>query len=645
MKGFAYLLLLITVCSRVYSQALPVFNQKNIESVAASSGTPISLPAALSWINSADPSFKPASAISVYCFFSPANIQSISALRQVQMLQGVQVLGVCSPKFDGEKPVGFMRQTVIRCGITVPVLADTKKEWWTKLGLSREPSFLITNRQGNMIGILQGDAWQEMLETILTKLNVPKQTTPVKGETYSFEAMQEKESILYYPSGLEADSAHHRLFIAEAGHHRILVINADGSLQDVIGCGIRGNRTNGKFEDVEMDYPAGMAYDPGKNLLYIADVLNHQILRADLKTRKVDAILGNGNTRQAHAREANFTTDPINAPTDVMLWNKDLLIAMSGYSQLWRMNLSTMQAQVFSGSGNEGLVDGQAASAQYFQPYAVCGVKNVLYISESQNSSLRVFDTEKKDVQCYAGNGPMYFGDKDGNRETAMMQCAQGIMVRNGRIYIADAGNHKIKVYSTAKKELTNFIGSGKPGNYDGACPFATMSFPTDIAFLDGKFYIADCHNSLIRTCDSTGRTLSTLVLKNFGKLANVHNAEKPYRVVTLKKVVMHPSTPFIDFEVRIDAAHRFLDDAPLKLGIRKNEGAEVVFTGLTDSKFGYKMPVKILQSSGVIRFEADIYYCEKARPYNTRWEHIVIEQPFETKEEAKPICKVLYVL
>lgn len=645
MRGATFLLFLLTMGSRVYSQGVPVFTQKNIDQLTASAGVAITLPAMASWINVADPAMKPASGVSVYCFFSPGNIQSVSALRQVQMLQGVQVFGVYCPKFDGEKPQAFARQSVIRYSISVPVLLDMKKEWWTKLAISREPSFLITNAQGKMIGLLQGDTWQDMLPVILEKLQVKKQASDVPANSYAYEALQEKESILYYPSAIESDSVNHRLFIAEAGHHRILIIKPDGTLLDVIGSGIRGKKTTGKFEDVEMDYPGGMAYDPVKNILYVADVLNHQILRADIKTRKVDAILGNGNTRQSHAREANFTTDPINAPTDLLLWNKDLLIAMAGYSQLWRMNLSTMQAQVFSGSGNEGLVDGQAVTAQYFQPYSLCAVKNTLYVSEAQNSALRMFDTDKKDVQSCVGNGPMWFGDKDGNKEMAMMQCAQGAMVRGGRVYVADACNNKIKAYSLAKKEVSNFIGSGKSGNYDGACPFATMNYPTDIAYLDGKFYITDCHSSLIRTCDSTGRTLSTLVLKNFSKLSNVHNAEKPYRVVTLKKIVMHPNTSFVDFEVRIDAAHRFLDDAPLKLGVRKGESAEVQFAGLTDSKFGYKMPMKILQNSGVIRFEADIYYCEKARPYNTRWEHIVIEQPFETKDEAKPICKVLYVL
>ena len=62
---------------------------------------------------------------------------------------------------------------------------------------------------------------------------------------------------LRYPGAVVADPAKGRLFVADTGHHRVLVCGLDGAVRDVIGAGDIGGYANGAFEDTELRLAAG----------------------------------------------------------------------------------------------------------------------------------------------------------------------------------------------------------------------------------------------------------------------------------------------------------------------------------------------------------------------------------------------------
>ena len=88
---------------------------------------------------------------------------------------------------------------------------------------------------------------------------------------------------LRYPGAVLADPAKGRLFVADTGHHRVLVCGLDGAVRDVIGAGDIGGFANGAFEDTELDSPQGLAI--AGDTLYIADRGTHTIRAVDLIER------------------------------------------------------------------------------------------------------------------------------------------------------------------------------------------------------------------------------------------------------------------------------------------------------------------------------------------------------------------------
>jgi hypothetical protein len=62
-------------------------------------------------------------------------------------------------------------------------------------------------------------------------------------------------------------------------------------------------------------------------------------------------------------------------------------------------------------------------------------------------------------------------------------------------------------------REVTTLVGTGDAGRRDGDARRAGLNEPNDVAFLDGRFYIADTNNHVIRVFDPRTERLSTMSL------------------------------------------------------------------------------------------------------------------------------------
>jgi DNA-binding beta-propeller fold protein YncE len=73
---------------------------------------------------------------------------------------------------------------------------------------------------------------------------------------------------LAFPGKVLATNA--GLFIADSGHHRIVMSSENGEILHLIGTGKPG-LTDGSFQQAQFSAPQGMAFDPENQLLYVAD--------------------------------------------------------------------------------------------------------------------------------------------------------------------------------------------------------------------------------------------------------------------------------------------------------------------------------------------------------------------------------------
>ena len=197
---------------------------------------------------------------------------------------------------------------------------------------------------------------------------------------------------------------------------------------------------------------------------------------------------------------------------------------MAGLHQIWRMRLERPGIGVYAGNGVEDIVDGpieprrlyQPGYASFAQPSGLATDGQWLYVADSEGSSIRAvpFDARRK-VWTVVGTAQLpsarlfTFGDVDGRGPSVRLQHPLGLAFYEGRLYVADTYNNKIKAIDPATGETRTLAGSGAAGRSDDP---PTFNEPGGIAAAAGKLYVADTDNHLIRVIDlGRGNRVSTL--------------------------------------------------------------------------------------------------------------------------------------
>ncbi len=249
--------------------------------------------------------------------------------------------------------------------------------------------------------------------------------------------------------------------------------------------------------------------------LYLADRKNHLIRELNLKKQTVETIAGTG--KQGHDRSASGPAlkTGLNSPWDLLLKGNNLYIAMAGLHQIWLLDLNTLTIAPYAGNGGEDLVDGPLlggrAGSSFAQPSGLTTDGKNLYVADSETSSIRSVPLDGKgEVNTIVGEGLFAFGDVDGKGRDVRLQHALGLTWVDGKLYVADTYNSKIKVIDPEKRTSETFLG-GEPEGW-----LATPLFhePGGICFADGKLYLADTNAHRIRVVDVKTKTVSTLKLE-----------------------------------------------------------------------------------------------------------------------------------
>ena len=444
------------------------------------------------------------------------------------------VIGVHSAKFDGEEDSQNIRDAVQRYDIEHPVVNDARHAIWDRFGVQSWPTMLLIDPEGNAVWMTSGEVEFKVLDAVIS-LGLPYyRRKGVLDETplrFDLEAHKAKQTPLRFPGKILADEASGRLFIADSNHHRIVIAKLDGTLVDVIGSGALG-AADGDYKAASFNHPQGMALLD--ETLYVADTENHLLRKIDLKAKTVATIAGVGQQGRmawpgldvtgrgpdgSFKVPERFVGPPrktaLNSPWDLYIHGEDLYIAMAGPHQIWKMPLDESEIGPYAGNGREDIVDGpllpgqpyEEGYASFAQPSGLTSDgKQWLYVADSEGSSIRAVPFDPKgEVETVIGTSHLargrlfHFGDADGQGRDVLLQHALGVVYYRDRIFVADTYNNKVKVIDPKQATCQTLAGSGQPGADDEPAEFDE---PAGISAADGKLFVADTNNHLVRIID-----------------------------------------------------------------------------------------------------------------------------------------------
>lgn len=167
------------------------------------------------------------------------------------------------------------------------------------------------------------------------------------------------------------------------------------------------------------------------------------------------------------------------------------------------------QAWWLAGAGQPGPDNGPARQARFAEPWGLArdGLAG-LYISDAgDNNRIRYLDIHGQ-LQTVAGSSEGY---ADGPAAQARLHTPSGIaLAADGALYIADTGNHAVRVLRDGA--VSTLAGNGQPGDGDGPAAQARFDAPMAVAVAtDGRVYVADTFNDRIAVIGADGqvRTLA----------------------------------------------------------------------------------------------------------------------------------------
>lgn len=542
------------------------------------------------------------------------------------------IIGVHSAKFANEGETENIRQIIQRYELRHPIINDKDFIVWqtyAPFGVNAWPTFVLIDPYGNVLAQQAGEvpfeAFDEVISGMVSYFSEQGELNLEPLES-ALEGAELPNTALAFPGKVLADSNGSRLFIADSNHHRIIIADLSTyEVLDVIGTGGRGF-DDGSYDEATFNKPQGMTLDG--NTLYVADTENHAIRAVDLSGRMVSTIAGTGIQTYARNQVGKPSEVALNSPWDVEVADGVLYIAMAGPHQIWGISFEDDVIGPVVGSGFEGLVDADFASAQLAQPSGLYHVDNLLYFADSESSSIRVADLESRTTATVTGppqgiQGALFqFGDVDGEVGESRLQHPLGVVgADDGLIYVADTYNSKIKVIDPATNVITTLSGQGGLGGFlDGALDAAQFDEPGGLDYANGKLYVADTNNHAVRVIDLESKTVSTVTFPNpellqiEGQTTVIGGNAAQGVVIDLPEQTVSAGEGEILLNITLPEGYKINDLAPSQ--VEWNAEGEALSIpeaqqSLPVEAIELSIPVTLAEGESTLRADLNIYFCE----------------------------------
>jgi sugar lactone lactonase YvrE len=312
---------------------------------------------------------------------------------------------------------------------------------------------------------------------------------------------------LYYPTGVTtttngqsaAAAAPLSIFVADLGHNRIRKITPSGEMSTVAGTGaFSEGGDGGPATSASLQSPNSVAVDKEGNV-YIAN-------RDGNRVRKVLAADGTITTLAEMGYPWALNFDP---------GGDNLLVAQLS-DRVVRVALASGDVTPVAGTGTRGFSGDGGVATQSLLNMATGVAQDVggnIYVVDQGNSRLRKV-TPDGTLVTVAGNGAA--GDRGDGEPAMYANLYEPVNVDvdgAGNVFIADAGNNRIRVVWAATGIIETLAGNGIASwsGDGGPAASASLNRPWGVHVdRDGNVLVADTYNNRIRVIWRAGVPFSS---------------------------------------------------------------------------------------------------------------------------------------
>ena len=313
------------------------------------------------------------------------------------------------------------------------------------------------------------------------------------------------------PSAVAPDGAG-GFYVADNIHSVVCRVRADGTISVRAGNGSAGYSGDGGAANATRLYtPSGVAVDNRGNL-YIADRWNHRVRRVDVTTGAITTIAGTG-VAGAAGDGGPATSAQLNFPVGVAVdAYGTVFIGDSRNNRVRRVSPNgTITTVAGTGAAAFGGDGGPAAAATLNFPAGVAVSGDLVYVADAGNNRLRRIDLRNGRISTIAGNGNAAFAGDGGAATSGSLNFPLGVAVGGGTVYVADSGNNRVR--AVASNRISTYAGTGAAGfaGDGGSRAKAQLNFPVAVAVRGNDLLIVDQNNRRVRSVNTRTNVISTV--------------------------------------------------------------------------------------------------------------------------------------
>lgn len=329
-----------------------------------------------------------------------------------------------------------------------------------------------------------------------------------------------RETALYWPLDMEF-GPDGTPYVIDWNNHRVRRVNPDGTFEVILGTDTPGDGPDDMSDltepgalgtTVALNHPTDLLFPPNDPRMLMVSWHNHKIRRWDPATGRTFVTIGRGPGFMGDGGPAAMAL--IAQPTKAAYDSRgNLWMIVQANGRIRRINADGTIATV-AGTGMRGFAgDGGPATMAMFnlatgenpEPEGgiAIGRDDMVYIADTENHRIRRIDPATGIITTFAGNGMGAFMGDGGPALMASFNSPQDLEFGpDGRLYVADTNNHRIRAIDMTTGVVTTVAGTGQRGfsGDRGPATEAQLWRPFGITFhRNGDMYICDSLNNRVR--------------------------------------------------------------------------------------------------------------------------------------------------
>lgn len=561
--------------------------------------------------------------------FDPTNPVSVENVRKVEDLLSksipVQVIHVLFVPEGQQADSTYAREMIARHELRMPVALFTSEDPQEVFEIGQMPYMALTFSGGRIHRKYNGPAeakeLKEDIDDILAKAAIP---LSIMGRLNSTELVMNQipKKLIAAPTHLVYAPGQNRMYVSDHQRDRILLVDLDGQINERIGENGGGYR-DGYISNAKFNGPAGLAFDSKTGMLYVADTHNHAIRQVNTRNRQVTTILGTGTPASLIPNEVYGTTAAIHSPTDLVLRKGKLYISMTGFNQVWEMDLITQSAKPLAGTGELITLDNtQALEAAFEGPgsLAIDDDGNMLVLDKI-SGNVRSLNPE-------LGVSTIFYNDSN---EVKLISPAS-IASIDGQILITDPLAHK--VYQLKNGTISTWTGSGEKGYENGKK--GSLGWPSGLGMAAGELIITDEYYGLLRTTSPKKPRLETFDITGIGGLLGFEQGITSDNQYHFPEVRIGEGTNTINFKVDPGEGYVVLDHGRNEISLA--DGKDTTRKMRIDGWFGGEATFEVDNVPGnyYLQFEVYCTYSPIDNPNIIYYKSLAVLLPFHEETVGK---------